>query len=99
MKTMVDRSKTNITALHERRFQALTSGEFANFALFSCFVNGEPTTAIVYVEVEEAEDFETIFNLNPIFVAVTDGMKLTDHDGASAVWKGGNNDDSQPSKC
>lgn len=29
---------TNITQAHRAAFNALTSGEFANFALFSCFV-------------------------------------------------------------
>ena len=40
---------TNITADHRAAFEALTSGEYANFALFSCFVNGEPAAAIVAV--------------------------------------------------
>ena len=38
---------TNITADHCAAFEALTSGDYANFALFSCFVNGEPAAAIV----------------------------------------------------
>jgi hypothetical protein len=29
---------TNITADHRAAFEALTSGDYANFALFSCFV-------------------------------------------------------------
>ena len=37
---------TNITAEHRAAFEALTSGRFDNFALFSCFVEGEPAAAI-----------------------------------------------------
>jgi hypothetical protein len=40
---------TSITADHRAAFEALTSGDYANFALFSCFVNGEPAAAIVAV--------------------------------------------------
>ena len=40
---------TNITAEHKAIFEALTSGDYRNFALFSCFVNGEPAAAIVAV--------------------------------------------------
>ena len=40
---------TNITTEHRKAFEALTSGRFNNFALFSCFVNGEPAAAIVAV--------------------------------------------------
>ena len=31
---------TNITPNHISAFEALTSGQYRNFALFSCFVNG-----------------------------------------------------------
>jgi len=37
---------TNITGAHQAVFEALTSGDYADFALFSCFVNGEPAAAI-----------------------------------------------------
>ena len=40
---------TNISPEHRDSFKALTSGDYANFALFSCFVNGEPASAIVAV--------------------------------------------------
>jgi hypothetical protein len=35
----------NITPDHCAAFEALTPGDYANFALFSCFVNGEPAAA------------------------------------------------------
>jgi hypothetical protein len=47
-----------------------------NFALFSCFVDGEPAAAIVAVN-RDGEDY----NISPLFVALTPGMVLTDHDG------------------
>lgn len=67
---------TNITAEHRAAFEALSSGEFANFALFSCFVNGEPAVAIVAVNREGAECVIT-----PLFVSVTPSLQMTDHDG------------------
>ena len=39
----------NITEELRRAFQALTSGEHDNFALFSCFVGNAPASAIVAV--------------------------------------------------
>lgn len=67
---------TNITAQHQALFEALTSGQYRNFALFSCFVNGAPGAAIVAVN-RNGEDFL----IEPLFVSVTDGMTITDHDG------------------
>ena len=32
---------TNITPAHRDAFEALTSGDYDNLALFSCFVNGD----------------------------------------------------------
>jgi hypothetical protein len=67
---------TNITDDHQRAFRALTSGEHGNFALFSCFLNGEPASTIVAV-VPAGESFDIV----PLFVSVTPSMDLTDHDG------------------
>ena len=67
---------TNITQEHRDAFEALVSGNFTNFALFSCFVGGEPAAAIVAVNREGEE-----YLIRPLFVAVTPGMVLTDHDG------------------
>lgn len=67
---------TNITDEHRAAFEALTSGEYSNFALFSCFVAGEPAAAIVAVN-RNGEDY----TIRPLFVAITPGMVLTDHDG------------------
>jgi len=68
---------TNITAEHRAAFEALTSGDFENFALFSCFVGGEPAAAIVAVN-RDGDDY----TISPLFVALTPGMILTDHDGS-----------------
>jgi hypothetical protein len=70
---------TNITPEHRKAFKALTSGDYANFALFSCFVNGEPASAVVAVNRQAGDEFQ----ITPVFVSVTPGMKLVDHDGNS----------------
>ena len=75
---------SNITPGHRQAFDALTSGQYSNFALFSCFVNGEPAAAIIAVD-EQGEQF----NLLPLFVSVTPGMVLTDHDGTAPQELGG----------
>ena len=67
---------TNITQEHRAAFEALTSGDYVNFALFSCFVNGEPAAAIVAVN-QDGDNF----NITPLFVSVTPSLQLTDHDG------------------
>ena len=67
---------TNITTVHKQAFEALTSGEYDNFALLSCFVNGDPAAAIVAVHRDAGE-----YLLTPLFVSVTDAMCLADHDG------------------
>jgi hypothetical protein len=71
---------TNITADHRAVFQALTSGDYRNFALFSCFVNGEPAAAIVAVNQDGDEYANT-----PLFVRITPSLTLTDHDGRLPV--------------
>jgi hypothetical protein len=60
--------KTNISKEHKRAFNALGSGEYGNFALFSCFVNGEPSAAIVAIEKQGGER-----KITPLFVALTPG--------------------------
>ena len=67
---------TNITADHRAAFEALSSGDYGNFALFSCFVNGEPAAAIVAVN-QDGDDYA----ITPLFVSVTPSLILTDHDG------------------
>jgi hypothetical protein len=67
---------TNITPQHRAAFEALSSGDYGNFALFSCFVNGEPAAAIVAVNRDGEE-----YAITPLFVSVTASFQLTDHDG------------------
>jgi hypothetical protein len=69
---------TNITPAHKEAFEALTSGKYDNFALLSCFVNGDPAAAIVAVHRDAGE-----YLLTPLFVSVTNAMRLADHDGVS----------------
>ena len=68
-------SATNIREEHPA-YDALRANLVQNFALFSCFVNGEPAAAIVLVE-PTARGVE----VRPLFVSVTPAMVLTDHDG------------------
>ena len=72
---------TNITDRHHDAFQALTSGDQDNFALFSCFVGDEPAAAIVAVNVcrPAEEGGEPEYVISPLFVSVVPGMQLTDH--------------------
>ena len=71
---------TNITPEHRAAFEALTCGQYQNFALFSCFVNGDPATAIAAIN----EDGEVV-TITPLFVSLTGSMRLTDHEGAEPI--------------
>ena len=70
---------TNITADHRAAFEALVSGDYRNFALFSCFVNGEPGAAIVAVN-RDGDGYA----ITPLFVSITPSITLTDHNGEPA---------------
>jgi hypothetical protein len=79
-----ERRTTNITKEHKEAFRALWDKDdltYGHICLFSCFVNGEPTSAICVVNhVEETGEYE----VHPLFVAVTKGMTLTNHEGETA---------------
>ncbi|MEM6898923.1 MAG: hypothetical protein AAF583_04035 [Pseudomonadota bacterium] len=74
---------TNIRPEHVSAFEALTSGVFDNFALFSCLLDGEPAAAIVVITTpnEKCENYE----IKLLFVSVTNAMVLTDYDGTAAL--------------
>jgi hypothetical protein len=59
--------------------KALVSGDYRSFALFSCFVNGEPAAAIAAVNKDGGN-----YAITPLFVSVTSSLMLTDHDGRPA---------------
>ena len=77
---------THITEEHRRAFAALTSGDYDNFALFSCLCNNKPAAAIVAVNecTSPDEAGERAFRVKPLFVSIVDGLVLTDHDGHEA---------------
>jgi len=77
---------TNITAEHRRAFEALTSGDYGNFVLFSVFVDGAPGAAIVTIDESPpaGEGGEPEFVIRPLFVSLTPNMQVTDHDGRAA---------------
>jgi hypothetical protein len=62
-----------------RRVRGALSGDHRNFALFLCFVNGEPAAAIVAVHQDGGN-----YAITPLFVSVTPSLILTDHDGQPA---------------
>jgi hypothetical protein len=63
-------------------FNAITSGDYDNFALFSCYVNGTPAAAIVAVNRDESSEG---FLITPLFVSITGDMVLTDHEGIAVT--------------
>jgi hypothetical protein len=74
--------RTNIGPAHISAFEALTSGEYDNFALFSCFLDGETAVAIVVVTPPESDKGE--YQITLLFVGITENMVLTDHEGVAA---------------
>jgi hypothetical protein len=82
MPTHNPKPNTNITEAHRRAFKLVTNPSLLDkshrsIALFSCFLAGKPTASICLVEVAADEQLWIV----PLFVAVTDDMVLTDHDG------------------
>lgn len=73
---------TNIRPEHISAFEALTSGEHYNFALFSCFLDGEPAVAIVAMTPPRNDEDD--YQITPLFVGITENMVLTDHEGTAA---------------
>ena len=76
---------TNITEEHRNAFEALSSGQYDNFALFS-FLNGQPAVAIASVTAHQSDvkDGETECHIKALFVSIVDELVLTDHDGREA---------------
>jgi hypothetical protein len=63
---------SNITPGHVRAFQALTTGSFGEITLSSCTINGDPGVAIIALQhVGEGK-----VAVCPLFVAITEGMKI-----------------------
>ena len=46
---------TNITPAHSEAFEALRDPSYSTFALFSCFLNGEPAVAIVAIHEDDGD--------------------------------------------
>lgn len=70
-------NRTRITPGHGHILNALIGDSTSNVALLACRVNDEPAVAIVTIERDDGEEF----CITPLFVSVTDGMTLTDHEG------------------
>ena len=57
---------------HKKSFEALISGEFDNFMLMSCVVNGEQSSVICVIT-DLGDENAAVF---PLYVALTDGMDI-----------------------
>ena len=77
---------THITDEHRRAFEALTSGRYENFCLFSCEANGHRAAAIAAITIERPPNGagEDEYIVTPLFVSVGPGIALVDHDGREA---------------
>jgi hypothetical protein len=75
-------TQTNISAKHREVFDALRDPRFVNFALVSCYVNGEPAAAIAAINPNPNEPEMSL--ISPLFVSVTEAMTLSDHEGVQA---------------
>jgi len=56
--------RTKFRPEHISAFEALTSGEHDNIALFSCFLDGEPAVAIVAVSPPNSDEGE--YQITPL---------------------------------
>lgn len=72
---------TFITYDHAQWFDALRHDGDVEFALYSVICNGEPTAAIAIIE----RDDDGGATVLPMFVAITESMKLCDSDGNPAI--------------
>lgn len=76
--THEQRSTSTITAGHEMAFAWLRHDTNTPFGLVSCYVNGQPSALIVPAKPHaDARQVEIM----PLFVALTDGMRVTSPDG------------------
>ena len=77
---------THITGEHRRALEALTSGAYPSFCLFSSEANGHPAAAIATVSVHPSSDgnSEDEYIVTLLFVSVEPGISLVDHDGREA---------------
>ena len=74
-----------VTERHRRTFDTLKDGQYDNFCLFSCYVDGEPATAVAAVSVHEPDGRGEIeYRIHALFVSVSPSIPLTDHDGTEA---------------
>ena len=80
---------TQAILAYSHAFEALSSGRYENFRLWSCRVNGEESLEIIALH---QQDEKTIV-AQPLFVAITEGMVITDEDGQRQGGGGGGGPD------
>jgi hypothetical protein len=69
---------TEAILAYSRAFENMSSGQYDNFRLVACRVNGVPSLEIIALY--SGDDEDTIV-AQPLFVAITPGMVITDEDG------------------
>lgn len=74
---------STITAGHRMAFHWLRSSD-GEFGLVSCYVNGKPSALVV-----AAQPRGNSVEIMPLFVALADGMRVTDPDGDVIFENGG----------
>jgi hypothetical protein len=74
---------STLTAGHRMAFHWLRSSD-GEFGLVSCYVNGRPSALVVAAQAHGKR-----IEIMPLFVALTDGMRITDPEGEVIYEKGG----------
>ena len=67
-------------AQHQAAFEAICEAGGENFAVYPCYVDGEPTSAIVFMRMLGNQ-----IAVTPLFIAPTDAMEIFGHNGQSEV--------------
>lgn len=80
---------TETILAYSRAFEAMASGQ-DNFCLVPCRVDGELSLMIVVItEVPPDKPERTKLVIQPLFVAITERMRVTDEDGGTLYGDGG----------
>ncbi len=86
-RTLNDESDVStITAAHEMTFAWLRHDSNTPFGLVSCYVNGKPSALVVAAKPHHGQRTVEIM---PLFVALTDGMRITAPNGEVIFENGG----------
>ena len=76
---------TEVILAYSHAFERLSSGQYDNFRLMPCRVNGEPSLLIIALHPGE----DDVIIAQPLFVAITPRMVISDEDGRRICGGGG----------